>query len=136
MDPDPEEEERNKKISEVYKANNYKKTDLHLKVAAKHPEIQRKHVQKFLKQDYTTQLTQTKQKAEAKGHIVATNPNEMWQFDILDLSRYVKKNDGYRYILACVDVFTRKAYVEAMKQKNADNVKAAFEGILKKAKAC
>ena len=133
MEPDPEEAERNKKIAEVYKANNYKKTDLHLKVAVKHPEIQRKHVQKFLKQDYTTQLTQTKQKEEAKGHIVATNPNEMWQFDILDLSRYVKKNDGYRYILACVDVFTRKAYVEAMKQKNADNVKTAFEEILKKA---
>jgi hypothetical protein len=102
-------------------------------VAAKHPEITRSHVQKFLSQDYTTQLTQSKQKEEAKGHIVATSPNEIWQFDILDLSRYARKNNGVKYILACVDVFTRKAYVEPMKQKSADNVKEAFEAILGRA---
>ena len=131
----PEEAERNKKIAAVYKANNYKKSNLHLKVQAEHPDISRRHVQQFLKQDYTTQLTQTKQKDEAKGHIVATNPNELWQFDILDLSRYAKKNEGIRYILACVDVFSRKAYVEAMKQKNAENVEKAFDDIIKKANA-
>ena len=134
MDPDPDQQERNNKIAAVYKANNYKKSNLHLKVHAEHPDISRRHVQQFLKQDYATQLTQTKQKDEAKGHIVATNPNELWQFDILDLSRYAKKNEGIRYILACVDVFTRKAYVEPMKQKNAQNVEEAFESIVKKAK--
>jgi hypothetical protein len=82
MDPDPDQQERNNKIAAVYKANNYKKSNLHLKVHAEHPDISRRHVQQFLKQDYATQLTQTKQKDEAKGHIVATNPNELWQFDI------------------------------------------------------
>jgi len=104
-------------------------------VQAKHPDISRRHVTQFLKQDYTTQLTQTKQKNEAKGHIVATDPNELWQFDILDLSRYAKKNKGIRYILACVDVFTRKAYVEPMMQKDANNCKTAFETILNRAHA-
>ena len=139
MPVDPEEEqqrkERNDKIAAIYKENNYKKTNLHKKVEAQHPEISRRHVRQFLAQDYPTQLTQTQHKVEAKGHIVATNPNELWQFDILDLSRYAKKNEGIRYILACVDVFTRKAYVEPMKQKNAENVEKAFDDIIKKANA-
>ena len=33
------------------------------------------------------------------------------------------------YLLACVDVFTRKAYVEPMAQKDASHVKTAFEAI-------
>ena len=110
--------------------NHYKKSNLHLKVMAQHPERTRSHVQQVLNQDYTTQLTQTQHKEEAKGHIVATTPNELWQFDIFDLSRYAKKNNNIRYLLACVDVFTRKAYVEPMEKKFANNVKAASEDIL------
>ena len=102
---------------------------------AEHPELRPRHVKAFLNQDYTTQLTQAKQNQEAKGHIVATSPNELWQFDILDLSRYAKRNDNTRYILACVDVFTRKAYVEPMKLKSSENVETAFKAILGRAHA-
>ena len=100
------DEETINHIKKVYEANNFKKTNLYKKVNALHPDIAQRHVTSFLKQDYTTQLTQTKHKQVAKGHIVATTPNELWQFDILDLSRYSKKNGGFRYLLACVDVFT------------------------------
>ena len=72
-------------IQQVYKENNYKKGKLLEKVNAKHPDITKSQVNKFLKQDYATQLTQTQQKQEAKGHTTATSPNELWQFDILDL---------------------------------------------------
>ena len=127
------DEETINHIKKVYEANNFKKTNLYKKVNALHPDIAQRHVTSFLKQDYTTQLTQTKHKQEAKGHIVATTPNELWQFDILDLSRYSRRNNGFRYLLACVDVFTRKAYLEEMMKKDAINVKDAFEFILKRA---
>ena len=127
------DEETKNNIKKVYEANNFKKTNLHKKVQALHPDIAQSHVTSFLKQDYTTQLTQTKHKQEAKGHIVATTPNELWQFDILDLSRYSRRNNGFRYLLACVDVFTRKAYLEEMLKKDALNVKDAFETIVQRA---
>jgi hypothetical protein len=92
-------------------------------------------VQHFLASDYTTQLTKVKQKEESKGHIVANTPHEIWQFDILDLSRYARKNNNIKYLLACVDVYTRRAYVEAMPQKNAESVKTAFTTILDRANA-
>jgi hypothetical protein len=56
---------------------------------------------------------------------------EFWQFDIFDLSRYKNQNDDYRYLMACMDVFTRKAWVEPMKNKDSDNCAAAFEEIIK-----
>ena len=59
-------------------------------------------------------------------------PYEFWQFDIFDLSRYKAKNDDYRYLMACVDVFTRMAWVEPMKNKDSENCAEAFEKILGK----
>ena len=53
------------------------------------------------------------------------------QLDIYDLSRYENHNKGYKYILACVDIFTRKAFAEPMKNKTADDCKIHFLKILK-----
>ena len=44
------------------------------------------------------------------GHILSNSPNEKWQLDIFYLIKYHKQNHGYKYILACRDIFTRKAY--------------------------
>ena len=49
-------------------------------------------------------------------------PDEAFQMDIFDLSKYKSSNSNYKYILACIDVFTRKAYAKPMKNKNIDNV--------------
>ena len=57
-------------------------------------------------------------------------PNELWQMDIFDLSKYMKQNKYYRYILCCIDVFTRKAYAEPMVFKDSESVTKAFARIL------
>ena len=51
------------------------------------------------------------------------------------MSRYESKNEGYRYIFACVDVFTRKAYVEPMRKKDSEACAEAFKEILKRSGA-
>ena len=62
------DEETVNNIKKVYEANNFKKTNLHKKVQALHPEITKSHVNNFLKQDYTTQLTLTKQARSQRSH--------------------------------------------------------------------
>ena len=76
--------------------------------------------------DATNQITKVQHKSSAGGHIVSFIPNEFWQMDIFDLSRYMISNDEYRYLLVCVDVFSRKAYVEPLKLKTSESVAAAF----------
>ena len=38
--------------------------------------------------------------------------NEQWSIDLADLNRLVGYNKQYRYILVCVDVYTRYAFVK------------------------
>ena len=43
--------------------------------------------------------------------------NDMWQVDILDVSEFLSVNDRYKYLLCAIDVFSRKAFVKAVKSR-------------------
>ena len=101
----------------------------------KHPEITRKQIRTFLESDVAKQLTKIKHTKPSEGHIVAFVPNENWQMDIFDLSRYMYSNQYYRYVLCCVDVFTRKAYAEPLKLKDSVSIAVAFQRLIDKAGA-
>ncbi len=43
-----------------------------------------------------------------------------------------KENNGYKYILTVIDVFSKYAWVEPLKTKSGENLVKAFEKILRK----
>ncbi len=53
-----------------------------------------------------------------------------WQLDLADLSSIADQNDGYRYLLVCVDVFSRYAFVEPIRSKQPNEMIRAFQTIL------
>jgi hypothetical protein len=115
----------------LQRSNNYPGLERLIKLAKdKHPEITRQQVKTFLDSDVAKQLTKVQQKRPADGHIVAFVPNENWQMDVFDMSRYMYSNQYYRYILCCVDVFTRQAYAEPLKLKDSESLAAAFQKII------
>jgi transposase InsO family protein len=133
------DEETRSKIKEVQKANNYPGLEKLLKLVERKYKyaITRREVKEFLAKDIPTQLYATQQKVKSKGHIVAYVKDELWQIDIFVMkSGLAKYNDGYRYIFVCIDVFSRKAYGEAMKSKDTESCLDALQHIIdKKAKA-
>jgi hypothetical protein len=117
------DEETNNSIKLVQRINNYPSLNKLTKLVQKaSPEITKTQVQQFLTHDTTTQLMKTQPKQKALGHIVAFSPNECWQMDIFDMSRYHLSNEGYKFMLTCIDVFSRKAYAQPMKSKTVDEV--------------
>ncbi len=65
--------------------------------------------------------------------ISTTNPFIAIQLDLLDMSKFHKKNKGLRWILIAIDIFTRKAYAEPLKTKSPEDVSVALADMLKKA---
>ena len=55
---------------------------------------------------------------------------DLWQADLVDLSNISRYNDSHRYLLTCIDVFTKKAWVEPLLTKSSRHVTDAFERIL------
>ena len=52
--------------------------------------------------------------------------NELWQADLADLSLLSNENDSYRYLLTCIDVFSKYARVEPLKNKSGKTLTVAF----------
>jgi hypothetical protein len=96
--------------------------------------VTKAQVKTYLDKLEENQITkETKNKKQTYGHIVASHENQEWQMDIYILQKYVTKNRGYRDILACIDVFSRKVYCIAMKNKGIDDVTDALTTIFKTA---
>src|SRR6267154_2518060 len=52
--------------------------------------------------------------------------NELWQADLVDMSLLSNENDSHRYLLTCIDVFSKYARVEPLKNKSGSALTAAF----------
>jgi hypothetical protein len=53
------------------------------------------------------------------------------QMDIFDLAKYYRENQGYKYILCIVDVFSGKVWAYKMKNRHNINVFDSFKQFIK-----
>ena len=56
--------------------------------------------------------------------------NDLWQADLVDLSSLARDNDGYRYLLTCIDVFSKIARAVPVRNKNAKSITDAFATLI------
>ena len=57
--------------------------------------------------------------------------DEQWTGDLIEVINISKQNKGFKYLLTVVDVFSKYAWVEPIKNKTGKAVAEAFEKILK-----
>lgn len=53
------------------------------------------------------------------------------QADLIDMQKFKRKNRGYTFILIAIDVFSKRAYAEPLKDKTAKSTTVAMGKILK-----
>jgi len=56
--------------------------------------------------------------------------DDLFQIDLVDLSSLSSFNDGMRYLLTCIDVFSKRAWAVPVRTKSARDIAEAFEMIL------
>ena len=66
--------------------------------------------------------------------ILVSHIDDTWQIDLVDMIKLKKQNKGYCYLLTCIDVFSKYAWVKAIKNKQAMTVTNAFNSILTSSK--
>ena len=53
--------------------------------------------------------------------------NDIWSADIVDLSNLSKYNNGYKYLLTIIDIYSRYVFVFALKDKTSKSVLSCFK---------
>jgi transposase InsO family protein len=63
--------------------------------------------------------------------IVVAGIDDQWSADLMDLVKFAKYNDGYRYIFVVIDVFSKYLWLRKLKDKKGESVANALETIFK-----
>lgn len=87
-------------------------------------------IKNFISKQEVYQLHKPVSKPSIYFPVVSLYPNELWQIDIIDFSNISTTNSNFKYVLLCIDVFTRKVYCEAIKSKSIGNIIEAMSTIL------
>ena len=81
--------------------------------------------------DLTNELFKPSRKKFQRRRVVSLFVDHIWATDLLDLQRYSRVNKGYKYILVVVDVFSKYAWLKALKTKKGVEVAKAFKEIIR-----
>ena len=65
-----------------------------------------------------------------RNRVIVGGIDEEWQLDLADVQSLMQYNDGYRYLLVCIDVFAKYAWIVPVKSKTGTALVEAFRVIL------
>lgn len=97
------------------------------KKGGKTPSLYR--IRKWMEKNDNYNLQKPIMRSFRTAKVVVSGKNEQYDVDLADLSTWMNENDGNRYLLIVIDVFSRYLWVEPLKSKTGSEVKKALQKI-------
>ena len=94
-------------------------------------DISRAQIRKWLMGQDTYTLHKPARRRFKRNRVIVGGIDELWQMDLADMQPLATENDGYRYLLVCIDVFSKFAWIIPLKNKTGPSLVEAFKLILK-----
>ena len=91
--------------------------------------ITMKQVKEFLENEATAQITKQVKRNKEYDTIISPAVRNNFQMDIMYLP-HPTLNENYKYLLTCIDVYSRYAFVVPMKTKGGDETFNAFKKMI------
>ena len=85
-----------------------------------------KQTAKWLSAEEAYTLHKPARKRYERRRVITGGPGQQSQADLIDVSKLSKHNDNFKFLLTCVDVFSKKAHVVPIKSKSPVEVVKGF----------
>ena len=95
-----------------------------------YPLVKYKDVEKFLIANDTYTLHKPVKSTRIYRRVYTKFIGYLYQVDLVDMSAYSRENDGYNWIITCIDTFSKKAWVFKTKDKKGLSVTTAMKSLL------
>lgn len=90
----------------------------------------------YVKQWMSKQKLRQGKQLRVWNSYVSPGPKHQYAVDIADMQKIADKNDRYKYLLLCIDTFTKYGHGVPMRSKDANEVTMAMKEIFKKMGTC
>lgn len=94
------------------------------------PNFTRNDVVRWLESQDAYTLHRPLRRKFPRLHYNVTNIDDVWEADLIELRNLKSYNDGYSYLLVIIDVLSKYAWVEPLREKTANCVINAFQRVL------
>jgi transposase InsO family protein len=93
--------------------------------------VKKKELKEWLLSQKTYTLHRNKVNKFQRNRVIVSGLDDTWQADLVDMQKLSKQNNGYKYLLTCIDVFSKYAWIVPLENKFGKTLVAAFKTILK-----
>ena len=66
-----------------------------------------------------------------RGRVIVSGIDDQWDIDLASFEKESEDNNGYKYLLVVIDIFSRYVWVEPLLDKSAIKIVNAFKVVLK-----
>ena len=101
----------------------------HIKDEGKY-KIGRHRIRRWLQNQESYSLTWGARRRFKRSRVIVNGINSQWDMDLMDMANLQKHNEGVKYILIVIDVFSRFLYAQPVKSKRGADVVMALKRIL------
>jgi hypothetical protein len=71
-----------------------------------------------------------------RNKTIVLSIDDQFQADLCDMTSLAKDNDNHKFLLTCIDCFSKYAWVEPLHRKSSDNIVRAFECFFLEGQTC
>lgn len=96
---------------------------------AVHGKVSKKDLKKWLQGVDAYTLHKPVRKKFPTNRVIVRSIDQQWQSDLVDLTSLREHNQGYRYLLTCIDILSKYAWAIPLKKKNGEDIVKAFQTI-------
>jgi transposase InsO family protein len=90
-----------------------------------------KQVKEWLKSQPTYTMHKPVRNNFPRNKVIVNGIDDQWDMDLMDMQNISNYNNGYRFILIAIDVFSRYVWAIPLKSKNAQDMEQAIINILR-----
>ena len=79
--------------------------------------IGRHRIRKWLQDQESYSLTRGARRRFKRSRVIVNGVDSQWDIDLMDMTDLSKYNDGFKYVIVCIDIFSRFAHAQPVKSK-------------------
>ena len=103
-------------------------------IRAQNRNVKRKDVEKSLRSIDSYSLHKPLKRPKLFRRIFSKGINYIFQIDLIDMTKFEKENEGYRWFITIIDTFSKKAWAFKMQRKSGNAIVTVMQPFLEENK--
>ena len=95
-------------------------------------KIGRRRIKQFLNNEDSYSLMKPIRRSFPRSKVIVDTIDSMWDGDLADVSNISSNNEGYKFLLVLIDIFSRYLFIVPLKNKQHQNITDGLNAIFKK----